>query len=83
MNVFLFLSKLHKCQKQYYCSSKQLDSVRITVFDSGDHILRQTLTMKRQLGSWVVGEWSENNVMLGEVVETVIFNLRKEDLVDS
>jgi len=29
----------------------------------------------------VVGEWSENNVILGEIVEIVIFNLRKEDSV--
>lgn len=30
----------------------------------------------------MVGEWSEDNVILGEVVEIVIFNLRKEDSVD-
>lgn len=30
----------------------------------------------------MVGEWSENNVILGEVVEIVIFNLRKEDSVN-
>ena len=37
--------------------------------------------MKGQLGMWVVGEWLENHVILGEAVETVIFSLRKEDLV--
>lgn len=37
--------------------------------------------MKGQLGMWVVGGWSENHVILEEVVETLIFSLRKEDLV--
>lgn len=30
----------------------------------------------------MVGEWLENHVIVGEAVQTVIFNLRKEDLVD-